>query len=350
MYDEIVGSSGLSSVLYSNRRLVLKPKTQLLAATPNSLIQYGVRKILKPVRIICCDEADVLLTGGESKATWTILKTARELYKQSLENSSSTANPGVAEVSRQLVFAAATLPSGGRKTADSLLRMWLPKDAIFISTSQVHHVLPSAKLTFTKIQSSDCFREIEDKLADLNHEEMKEYENHLFECKVSHLFQVLESLNSSDLSFMYSTSATETDTPRVLLFCNKVETAIKLYDVLTQKTLFGNWWSERVGLLHKGVTAEERLNILNQLQNENLRVVVCTDLASRGLDFHVTDVIQFEFPGNSADFLHRAGRTARAGRSGRGETAGSFISCHSTTDCAVTCVLFSYSAVVCYCI
>ena len=323
-------------MLHSQCRLVLKPNTQLLAATPNtqllaatpnSLVQYGVKKILKPVRIICCDEADILLTGGESKATWTILKTVRELYRQdvehtrrqSLEESSLSASPSVA-ASRQLIFAAATLPCGGRKTVDSMLRNWLPNDAVFISTSQAHHVLPSAKFEFTVIQSSDHFREMEDKLDDIDYEEMKEYQNHLFECKISHLLQDLESLKQtflSSFSFTHSTSAN--DTPRVLLFCNKVETTTKLYDVLTQQARFGHWWSGRVGQLHKGVTAEERMSMLDQLQNGNLRVVVCTDIASRGLDFHVTDVIQFDFPGNSADFLHRAGRTARAGRSGRGK-------------------------------
>ena len=44
-----------------------------------------------------------------------------------------------------------------------------------------------------------------------------------------------------------------------------------------------------------------------------------TDLASRGLDLpDITAVIQVDFPVNSADFLHRAGRTARAGKSGIG--------------------------------
>lgn len=49
-------------------------------------------------------------------------------------------------------------------------------------------------------------------------------------------------------------------------------------------------------------------------------MLVSTDLAARGLDLpRVTAVIQFDFPVNSADYLHRAGRTARAGSSGEGK-------------------------------
>ena len=49
-------------------------------------------------------------------------------------------------------------------------------------------------------------------------------------------------------------------------------------------------------------------------------MLVSTDLAARGLDLpRVTAVIQFDFPVNSADYLHRAGRTARAGNSGEGK-------------------------------
>lgn len=52
-------------------------------------------------------------------------------------------------------------------------------------------------------------------------------------------------------------------------------------------------------------------------RDEGTQVLVCTDLASRGLDLpHVSHVINFDFPRTNADYLHRAGRAGRAGRPG----------------------------------
>ncbi|KAF4742130.1 hypothetical protein FOZ63_023804, partial [Perkinsus olseni] len=47
-------------------------------------------------------------------------------------------------------------------------------------------------------------------------------------------------------------------------------------------------------------------------------IMVCTNLASRGLDFDdVGHVVMYDFPYTLADYIHRVGRTARAGRAGR---------------------------------
>mmetsp|Transcript_25634 Transcript_25634/g.53694 ORF Transcript_25634/g.53694 Transcript_25634/m.53694 type:complete len:177 (+) Transcript_25634:575-1105(+) len=57
-------------------------------------------------------------------------------------------------------------------------------------------------------------------------------------------------------------------------------------------------------------------------------VLVTTDVAARGLDnLDVAHVVQFDFPKNAADYLHRCGRTARAGKSG---TVYSLVTKHDT--------------------
>jgi hypothetical protein len=52
--------------------------------------------------------------------------------------------------------------------------------------------------------------------------------------------------------------------------------------------------------------------------------MICTDLAARGLDFpaRVDHVVNFDFPKSPIDYLHRTGRTARAGKSGKVRACG----------------------------
>ena len=80
-------------------------------------------------------------------------------------------------------------------------------------------------------------------------------------------------------------------------------------------------WIGRVGMIHKKLPLSQRIETLNKFKLAELKVLICTDLASRGLDIQdVSHVIQLDFAPNAAHVLHRTGRTARAGASGRGES------------------------------
>ncbi|KAL8235472.1 hypothetical protein R6Q59_021572 [Mikania micrantha] len=65
------------------------------------------------------------------------------------------------------------------------------------------------------------------------------------------------------------------------------------------------------------MTQAKRLGALNKFKAGECNILVCTDVASRGLDIPSVDmVINYDIPTNSKDYIHRVGRTARAGRSG----------------------------------
>ncbi|CUV05727.1 unnamed protein product [Cryptosporidium hominis] len=70
--------------------------------------------------------------------------------------------------------------------------------------------------------------------------------------------------------------------------------------------------------LHGRMSQSQRLSALNLFKGKQKRLLFTTEVGSRGLDIpHVDFVINFDIPTSSKDYVHRVGRTARAGRSGR---------------------------------
>jgi ATP-dependent RNA helicase DDX47/RRP3 len=63
------------------------------------------------------------------------------------------------------------------------------------------------------------------------------------------------------------------------------------------------------------------LGSLNKFKSKARSILIATDVASRGLDIpHVDVVLNYDIPTHSKDYIHRVGRTARAGRSGKSIT------------------------------
>ena len=73
--------------------------------------------------------------------------------------------------------------------------------------------------------------------------------------------------------------------------------------------------------IHGQMSQPKRLAALSKFKAGERPILVATDVASRGLDIpHVDLVLNYDVPMNSKDYVHRVGRTARAGRSGRALT------------------------------
>lgn len=70
--------------------------------------------------------------------------------------------------------------------------------------------------------------------------------------------------------------------------------------------------------LHGQMSQPKRLGALHKFTGGARSILICTDVASRGLDIPQVDVvINFDLPGHGKDYIHRVGRTARAGKSGK---------------------------------
>jgi len=98
---------------------------------------------------------------------------------------------------------------------------------------------------------------------------------------------------------------------RILIFSNTREEARRLEDRLGR-----NGWPARA--LTGDVEQKKRLKILNDFKNGELPILVATDVASRGLHIEgVTHVVNWDMPQDPEDYVHRIGRTARAGATGK---------------------------------
>src|SRR5262245_32794541 len=101
---------------------------------------------------------------------------------------------------------------------------------------------------------------------------------------------------------------------RVLVFTNMKRTAERL-----ERNLMANGFS--AAAITGDVDQRRRLRILADFKEGTLPILVATDVASRGLHIEgVTHVINYDLPFDAEDYVHRAGRTARAGASGHAVT------------------------------
>jgi len=99
---------------------------------------------------------------------------------------------------------------------------------------------------------------------------------------------------------------------KCLVFCNTVSSCRATEHFLAERELV------RTFSYHGELNSREREASLKAFRADEDGALICTDLAARGLDIPDVDhVVMFDFPRNPIDYLHRAGRTARAGKAGR---------------------------------
>lgn len=90
-----------------------------------------------------------------------------------------------------------------------------------------------------------------------------------------------------------------------LVFCNHRDAAKRVSDSLTDSLVINEYF-------HGGLEQHIRERVLTKFRNGSCNILVCTDLASRGLDIpEVKHVIHYHLPPNEEGYIHRNGRTAR---------------------------------------
>ena len=93
---------------------------------------------------------------------------------------------------------------------------------------------------------------------------------------------------------------------RVLVF-------VRMKDGANQLTNFLKLAQVKVAKLHSSRSQEQRLQALQDFKDGKVQVLVATDIIARGIDIDgVTQVVNYDFPVNQEDYIHRIGRTGRA--------------------------------------
>lgn len=169
--------------------------------------------------------------------------------------------------SKQYIFVAATLPQAGKSSPGAVLKQKFPAMS-WIHGNLLHRHNPTLEHRWVQVTK----------------------DNNL-------LSLLVDALRDSRYN------------GRVLVFANSIEGVDAIARVLDQSEL-------KCTRYHRDLTVEEKAVNLQVFEQEG-GILVCTDAAARGLDIpNITHVIQAEFATSAVDFIHRIGRTARAGQPG----------------------------------
>ncbi|XP_052615689.1 probable ATP-dependent RNA helicase DDX52 [Peromyscus californicus insignis] len=102
--------------------------------------------------------------------------------------------------------------------------------------------------------------------------------------------------------------------PPVLVFVQSIERAKELFHELIYEGI-------NVDVIHAERTQQQRDNTVHSFRAGKIWVLICTALLARGIDFKgVNLVINYDFPTSSVEYIHRIGRTGRAGNRGKAVT------------------------------
>jgi ATP-dependent RNA helicase DDX52/ROK1 len=112
-------------------------------------------------------------------------------------------------------------------------------------------------------------------------------------------------------------SSTTTLRPPFLIFTQTIPRAIALHSELLYDIPPSAGGSSRLAVLHSDLSSTSRSAIMSRFRAGEIWILITTDLLSRGVDFRgINGVVNYDIPNSAAAYIHRVGRTGRAGREG----------------------------------
>ncbi|XP_066438779.1 probable ATP-dependent RNA helicase DDX28 [Eleutherodactylus coqui] len=250
------------------RKAIEKPfcgdPLDVLTATPGALLKalkWG-KVSLSNLHYVVLDEADTLFDDTFCQLTETIL--------MHTQIASCATDLQALDRKAQLAIIGATFPTGVGKVLNKITDLG---SIDIIQSKKLHSLMPHVQQMFKKLKASD---------------------------KISELLVLLKK------------HLEEKPGTGMLVFCNNVTTANWLGYILDDHSI-------KHFRLHGDMPVDMRPGIFEKFQKGQFDVLVCTDMASRGLDsLRVDMVVNYDFPSTVQDYLHRAGRVGRVGSESNG--------------------------------
>jgi len=241
---------------YGTQRQRLDAPIDVVIGTPGRLVKHVEQGnlYLGNVDAMILDEADTLFEAGFGDEVKRLLRPLK-------------ARPE----GKTCVLVSATMPDRLRKLVDDEL-----PGLEYVRTETLHRSAPGLKHRFV-----DCPGDVD---------------------KMSVLEQIVAPEHKSG--------------KKIMIFCNTLPSCVAVERTMAEADIATTQYH---GDMTSDARAESMRDFISATSRDNL-TMVCTDLAARGLDFgriKVDHVINFDFPMNALDYIHRSGRTARAGAGGK---------------------------------
>ena len=286
------------------KRLESRP-VDIVVATPGRLVKHlqAGNMFLGSVRHVVVDEFDTMLEQGFQSDLGTILHPL--LYQKKVVYPSEVDRLRLVEGAPQIVLTTATMTNAVRRLlADPTVEpkkqyradpdpnkevnIVLPKDVRVLTAPGLHKAVPRLRQTFVDVGNAD---------------------------KLSLLNDIVSGSGGQGSVVTRSDGSLPDGSGHALtlVFCNTVPSARAAQHSLAESGVPSLCYHGDLSSADRADNLQTFRNAASSSDPDAPRVLVCTDIAARGLDVPEVDhVCMFDFPLNPIDYLHRAGRTARA--------------------------------------
>jgi ATP-dependent RNA helicase DDX51/DBP6 len=305
----------------------------ILICTPGRLvehIEHTTGFLLKSVRWLVIDEADQLLNQNFQGWASVLMNAIHDETPTDFMN----AQERLRERENGSIWSVA-LPAR-RQLIKVVLSATMEKDLTKLGTLRLKRpklvVVQDDTMEVQPVENEDNVFELpstlEEYAAPVNDGANKPL--HLLHALVNYVFVGIKPSADQDASDSDSDSSSDTDSDdaptetiaghasRVLIFTKSTESASRLSHLLAQ---LEPSFQKYLKTMTRASTADAAKKLLKAFNTGSIKILIASDAASRGLDIpSITHVINYDMPTSITSYVHRVGRTARAGKSGQALT------------------------------